>query len=282
MDIQEHFKLRKTNPNEFWKGLVEQINKEYWEIGIDEQYREITQNCVFRFIEKQRQREKFPYHIGYFLDPIPNYLFRFFVNYFATCDAEIIFPKPVITGVIPFPNETYYTIHIHADSVKLDLKEEEFDIFTPHFIDQYARRSFKLPTDIQMPQTWHHKRIKDFEDDKNAKDLKNLFYFIGKFFARNKLNRLYKCDGALSEEERKENVENKYVCLWMDGISYCEQYVNQKVWIQKTFLSYEQLKPDQWRAIIPDFAILCEIAHQQYPSQYEDLKRFFTMISKLL
>ncbi|MBR0072791.1 MAG: hypothetical protein IJP95_03045, partial [Bacteroidales bacterium] len=95
----------------------------------------------------------------------------------AQHECEIQAPRPIITGILAIPGDSYYTLHIHDDGTGVD----EVDIFCPHFIERYACRSYRLDTDMDLPKEWEHRKKLPKTEDFREEEFLTLFNFVGKF-----------------------------------------------------------------------------------------------------
>lgn len=204
----------------------------------------------------------------------------------AQHEHEIQAPMPIITGILAIPDDSYYTLHIHDDGTGAN----EVDIFCPHFIERYASRSYRLDTDMDLPKEWKHREKLPKTETFEEEEFLTLFNFVGKFFSRNKLNRLTNIREALSKK-KQEKGSTDFTCLWMDGVSYCTPFCNEKVWLHKNFLPYfrdeklddvHELKDDQLRAIAPLFEELFTEAHEKFPHQYPPLVNKDTYLTEIM
>lgn len=271
---KELFSLREANPDKFWGEISNILLEEYKSVKFQKELGQLAYLAIDDFRKKKDGGAKLPYHIGYLLDE--EWLqFRYFVQMIAQDDSQRDFcPVPIIVGVLPFPNESFYSFHIHDDG----LGKNEIDVFVPHVIEQYARRAYRLETDIKLPNTWHTDKGKFKE-----KEFDNLFKFVGKFFARNKINRLGQDKAAYSIEEQEKNKSKDWIyCLWMDGMTYCDSFnasCNEypHVLLHKTFVPYAKddsvkddtcIGDDQMKAIAPNFLKLLKDANHYFPVQY--------------
>ena len=270
--INEIFSYKESDPEKFWNDLTSLLLEEYKSTTFAEELKSVMSGAYVCFLSKKSNGEKLPYHLGYYVQS--NELqFRYFVQVTAQSENEIEYPMPIITGILPFPGEQCYTFHIHDNGQG----EDVVDVFAPHMIDHYARRAYRLPNDLSMPNTWHKDKRQPDEFDFNDKEVKKLFMLFGKFFARNKINVLCKNDKALSINEQGIDSDD-YECLWMDGLTYCKPFCNKKVWLHKTFVPYfrdasvkddSYLSEDQLKAIAADLNNLFKKASQYFPIQYK-------------
>jgi len=133
-----------------------------------------------------------------------------------------------------------------------------------------------MPDDIDMPNTWHKEKMTSNAVDFNEKEVERLFRFVGKFFARNKLNRLCKNENDMSLKEQETSPDD-HVCLWMDGVIYCKPFCKGNVWLHKTFVPYWKdasakddtyLSEYQLESIAGDLDELMKEASMRFPAQY--------------
>lgn len=274
---KELFSLREANPDKFWGDISNILLEEYKSVKFQKELGQLAYLAIDDFRKKKDGGAKLPYHIGYLLDE-EGLQFRYFVQMIAQDDSQRDFcPVPIIVGVLPFPNESFYSFHIHDDG----LRKNEIDVFVPHVMEQYARRAYRLETDIEMPNTYN-------KYNKNAFD--NLFKFVGKFFARNKINRLGQDMAAYSIEEQVKNKSKDWIyCLWMDGMTYCDSFNTScneypHVLLHKTFVPYAKddsvkddtcIGDDQRIAIAPKLLQLLKDANRYFPIQYGTPDLFF-------
>lgn len=136
-----------------------------------------------------------------------------------------------------------------------------------------------MPDDIDMPNTWHKEKRTSNAVDFNKKEVENLFKFVGKFFARNKVRRLCTNKKVLSLNEQDVRSDDQ-TCLWLDGVTYCKTLCSGQVLLHKTFLPYWKnssvkddayLGEDQLKAIASDLAHLHKEASEAFPLQYGDV-----------
>lgn len=235
---------------------------------------DVAAQAFFTFAEKREKGDALPYHWGYWPE-VSNSQFRWFIQMTAQHEHEIQAPMPIITGILAIPGDSYYTLHIHNDGTGVD----EVDILCPHFIERYACRSYRLDTDMDLPKEWEHRKKLPKTEDFREEEFLTLFNFVGKFFGRNKLNRLTNIREVLSRKEQ-ERGSTDFTCLWMDGVSYCTPLCNEKVWLHKNFVPYfrdetlaydTELRDDQLRAIAPLLGKLFTEAHEKFPHQYPPL-----------
>ena len=149
------FSLKTENPEKFWGELSNILIEEYRSEDFLEVLSGYLCDASELFLQWKSDGEKFPFHSRYCVED-ERFKFRYFIQIIAQEDAQINFPIPIITGVLPFPGESYYLFNI-GDEIP-DINRFEIDVFTPHVIDQYARRAYRLESDIDLPNTWHHKR----------------------------------------------------------------------------------------------------------------------------
>lgn len=274
MNINELIPIRKSNPNKFWGEISSCLMEEYHGEAFAMALRDVATQAFITFAEKCEKGDKLPYHWGYWPE-VPNSQFRWFIQMTAQHEHEIQAPMPIITGILAIPDDSYYTLHIHNDGTGAN----EVDIFCPHFIERYASRSYRLDTDMNLPKEWKHREKLPKTETFEEEEFLTLFNFVGKFFGRNKLNRLTNIREALSKKKQEEG-SSDFTCLWMDGVSYCTPLCNEKVWLHKNFVPYfrdetladdSELRDDQLRAIATPFVQLFNEAHQKYPHQYPPL-----------
>jgi hypothetical protein len=270
--INEIFSYKESDPEKFWNDLTSLLLEEYKSTTFAEELKSVMSGAYVCFLSKKSKGDKFPYHVGYYVQS--NELqFRYFVQMTALNEYEIEHPMPIITGIYPFPGEQCYTFHIHDNGQG----EDVVDVFAPHMIDHYARRAYRLPNDLSMPNTWHKDKRQPDEFDFNDKEVKKLFMLVGKFFARNKINNGPFLNEKVLSHNEQESSSNNYFCLWMDGLTYCVPFCKEKIWLHKTFLPYFKdesvnddayLGEDQLQAIKPYLEALFKIASQSFPNQY--------------
>lgn len=285
MNINELLPIRKSDPNKFWGEISSCLMEEYYGEEFATALRDVATQAFITFAEKCEKGDKLPYHWGYWPE-VPNSHFRWFIQMTAQHENEIQAPMPIITGILAIPGDSYYTLHIHNDGTGVN----EVDIFCPHFIERYASRSYRLDTDIELPKEWRYKKQPKTFERFNEKEFLGLFNFVGKFFGRNKMNRLTNIRKALSETERDKG-STDFTCLWMDGVSYCTPLCNEKVWLHKTFVPYfrdetladkTELEDDQLRAIAPLFEQLFTDAHQKHSHQYPPMVNKDTYLKEIM
>lgn len=271
MNINELFSIKESEPDKFWGELSNVLLDERRGDKFLELLQGLTIKAHVAFLAKKGEHVKLPYHIGYCLQD-DSLQFRYFVQMIAQSDEEVVVPKPIITGILPFPNERCYTFRMHDNGQG----QNEVDVFVPHMIDRYAKRSYRMPDDIDMPNTWHKEKRTSNAVDFNEKEVERLFRFVGKFFARNKLNRLCKNENAMSLKEQETSPDD-HVCLWMDGVTYCKPFCKGNVWLHKTFVPYWKdasakddvyLGEDQLESIAGDLDELMKEASMRFPAQY--------------
>lgn len=271
----ELFSLRETNPDKFWGEISNILLEEYRSVKFQRKLEQLSYLAIDDFRKKKDCGAKIPYHIGYCIDD-EGFRFHYFVHMIAQNEFQRDYrPKSIIVGVFPFPNESFYSFRINDDG----LCKNEIDVFVPHMIDQYARRAYRLETDIELPNTWHTDKGKFRE-----KEFDNLFKIVGKFFARNKIKQSGHNKAAYSIEEQEKNKSKDWAyCLWMDGMTYCYSFnasCNEypHVLLHKTFVPYWKddsvkddrcIGEDQLKAITIDLNKLFNRAEKEFPQQYD-------------
>lgn len=267
MNISNLYSIKGSEPERFWREITNALLEEYK----SEKFLSILRELLgIEFLKQKEESKQLPYHMAYYLQDA-ELQFRYFVQVLAQNENEM--PLPIITGILPFSGEQCYTFHIHHDGNGC----EEVDVFVPHMIDRYARRAYLLPTNLPIPKTWHKEKRQRDEVAFNDKEIKRLFYIVGKFFAHNKISRLCKNEKALSFREQGIS-QDDCICLWMDGLTYCKPFCNNRVWLHKTFVPYwndattkdeASINNDQLQAISKDLNILFSEAKKTSP-QYKD------------
>ena len=265
--------LREECPEQFWGTLCHTLLEESVRLLCDKDYLSFVDDAHIKFRKKKEVDQQFPYHLGRRIEP-EGFNFRFFIQMTAQTENEINNPMPIITGVLSFPEENYYTFHVHNN----DNGVNEVDIFPPHFIDQYAHRAPQNGNEREsynVPDSWPRKTSTQNEEEV----YQDLFTLVGMFFGHNKMNYLCKNNSALSRKKQKEDKDG-IVTLWMDGISYCDHYCyeNTDIWLHKTFLPYfndestiddDCIGEDQFKSIAPDLNTLFKDASVLFPYQYK-------------
>ena len=275
----ELFSLRESTPNKFWGEFASILLEEYKSEDFKNSLAELFVLALDDFRKKKESGDRMPYNIGYLIDK-EELEFRYFVQMTAQDESQRDYePMPLISAVRHFPNESYYVFNIHDDG----FGHNEIDVFNPHLIDQYARRAYRLDGDIELPNTWHYNKQPAEGEVFKKKEFDNLLKFVGKFFARNKINRLGQGKEAYSIEEQKENKSKDWVyCLWIDGLTYCKSFNPSNseythVLLHKTFVPYAKddsvkddtcIGEDQRKAIAPKLLKLLKDAQSYFPNQY--------------
>lgn len=287
---KEVISLQNDDPHK-WGELSIILVKEYESESFKQALAECLCSVVPKFKQKRENNDPFPYHYAELIER-EDFYFHYFVQVIAPNDSTIDNPLPIICGVLHFPQiftkkgePSYYVFHILGKDPRIS--KFEIDVFAPHFFNRYARRSPKMEEDLDMPNTFHSKKNKETE-------LHNLFLFVGKFFARNKINRLISKKEAYSEEEQesKENKNRKEwpVALWADGLTYCKTFeTDNLVNLHLTYLPYTGnpaclpnkeepiIYENQTEAIASDFALFVKEAQMYFPEQYNDFVLFEKM-----
>ena len=285
MNINELLPIRESDPNKFWGGISSCLMEEYHGEAFATVLRDVATQAFITFAEKRERRDELPYHWGYWPE-VPNSQFRWFIQMTAQHEHEIQAPMPIITGILAIPDDSYYTLHIHDEGTGTN----EVDIFCPHFIERYASRSYRLDTDMDLPKEWKHRKKLPKTETFEEEEFLTLYNFVGKFFGRNKLNRLTNIREALSKKEQEKG-STDFTCLWMDGVSYGLPFCNDKVRLHKNFVPYfrdetladdTELRDDQLRAIATPFVQLFTEAHEKYPHQYPPLVNKDTYLTEIM
>lgn len=259
MKLKDIIHLKETEPDMFWSAFYEQVCEDNQSEDFTDYLKYTGLESVQDFEQKLLSRLPYPYHRLLYPTEVKSDELTYVIQWFAMSYYDIF---PVITGLVPFPDSSYYTFHFLGN---------ELDVFTPHFLSRYAERSPRLEADLPLPNTLHFKKHQE-GNDPQKKDFVKFAQFIGKFFGRNKINRLSSRLGSViaHNEENKDQL----VCLWTDGLSFCIPYADGKVFLHTTFLSYTDLKRDQIQAILPELFILIEDSCDRFPSQYGSFDEF--------
>lgn len=269
MTNNELFSLRESNPNKFWGEIANILLEEYKSDNFRNALEVPKKDAINAFRNKSVEGVSMPYHIGCTINE-SDLQFQYFVQFIAQNEFQRdCAPTTIISGVRYLSNDSYYIFNIDDSLCRID-------VFVLHMIDQYARRSYRLDSDIELPNTYNKFNNKAFD---------NLFKFVGKFFARNKINRLEQGKEAYSIEEQKENKSKDWMyCLWMDGLTYCESFNPSsseypRLILHKTFVPYWNdasvtddtcICEDQLKAITPKLNVLFKKAKDCFPLQYDD------------
>lgn len=271
MKLKDIIHLKENEPDKFWSAFYEQALDDYMspssEFSNLQDYAYL--DSIADFKQKRASLVPYPYHRLHIpMDVKPEEL-TYVIQWFAMSDYDYDL-YPVVTGLVPFPNSSYYTFHLHADGDSP--LSNGLDVFTPHFFARYAERAHRLETDLPLPNTLHFTKQKEDCLDPSQKDFQKFAKFIGKFFGRNKLNRL--CDNLDSVIADDEKDKNQLVCLWCDGLSFCVPYAERKVLLHKTFVSYADLKDSQIDSVAPELFKHILACCERFPSQYGSVEEF--------
>lgn len=271
MRLKDIIHLKETEPDRFWfsffKQALEDIRNPRFKDYLDYSYYESLRD----FLGKKKASVPYPYHRLHIPLEIDIDELNYVIQWFAMSDYQLYH---VLTGLIALPLSSFYTFHLHAD---FEFSGEcEMDVFTPHFFARYAEKSYRVDTDIPLPNTLHFTKYRDDSMAPSIKDFQKFAKFIGKFFGRNKTNRL--CENLSSVIADNEKDKNQLVCLWCDGLSYCVPYANGKVILHKTFVPYSELKESQLRDILPELLMQIKMCCEMFPSQYGSKEAFLKTI----
>lgn len=263
---------QKAGQEIFWSELYKRVMKVTLELRLSEFYRETARTALERFALMEKEGQPYPYHLSFRSSENDVCAECSFILQFFQTEASCSGFNVVETCIIPFPGKQYHVFHIHADG--LSPWGEEIDVFTPHFLDQYARRSPKTDAEAKygLPKTLHFKKQPEVVEH-HEKEYMHLFNFLGKFFGRNKINRMMPMpEGWL---KNSESTGSDVLCLWPEGCSCVDNVAGGKVWLNKTFIPYMPneeggvaLKSDQAQLIIPNLLELLSEAGRLFPNQY--------------
>lgn len=282
---KEVFSLKNCDPQK-WGELSNILENEYCSENFKKALAKFSCNVIPKLIEKRARKEVFPYHLpGLIIQD--DFHFRYFVQVIAQNKDEIVSPQKFICGVLPFPKETYYTFWIREDK---QTKKVKIDVFSPHVIEQYARRSKRIEGEMKLPDKWYHIK-QPLESAKfKEEEFYHLFLFVGRFFGKNKIYRIIDKKDAYSEREQKakNNKDRKewLVSLWPDGLTYSRRFNAEcdtgfPITLHTTYLPYvgnpachsieeQTVALKQSEAIAEDFALLAKETRESFPGQYKE------------
>ena len=268
------FRLKDSNPNEFW-GIIfsvifEECESDSFRIALDG----LLQVVKSKFRSHFTKNVKFPY--GCWERLLVNESdFLYFVYVFAGSEETIESPEIRIVGVLPFP-DNYYSFIISNN--------REIDVLIPHLMDKYARRSCRNTGEIIMPNTFYHPNLNSVRDDEKEKMLNKLFRLLGKFMFNNMINFFGDSKDVYSfdEQQKRANSSNWPYCLWMDGMTFYDTVFQngdkEVVRLHRTYLPYfpdssvaddfSFVKDNQLKVISSHLEILFKNASTRYPTLY--------------
>ncbi len=258
-------KLRNANPSEFWKILSENaicLWHDFFEK--EEDFIVESNNDLLKKQLVSGNDEPFHKQIIYWHDG----LFPIILD--IMCQGDKITSKNICTNVlIPIYGERYYAFHLAEG----ENDKYEIDVFTPHMLDRYANRTPKILDEPNNISGWKHYEL--FHESKKPKmAIISNAKIIGKFFGRNKMSEIYPAKEIPNASSLNEEIEeNDQICVWPEGMTTCVEFsiehpLINKIQVHKTFISYEQLKKEQIKSIMPLVFDLLSQCRKQFPKQY--------------
>jgi len=276
IQFDEYVDAHKNHPDKFWQAYLNYVIINKYTLDIEPRLNGDMKAFALKLIQENPQKEV--HHWCIKADDFWE------VHFFAQTEEQKQDPVSVTIGYLPFPNEHFYVFMITRDITQDKL---HVDVFCPHFFERYAARAERhsafeeqLPA-FWLPKNWRdtaHKIPKTNELSAiHMQDLAMLKGFVGKFIGNNKIFLVRHNPAA--ESVSKQEIDGQKVrptILLPCGVCFGDYYCDQNLVLHKTFLSFSQLKKDQFKALAKDFAIMMDTAHQLFPKQYEDFWEGYT------
>lgn len=279
IDLNKIRQYREADPDKFYGILTKRLDEIFFSENFALQFFDLIKKSHIDFSTHFKENPKIPYHKVFSPFKIDEFHFVFqfcfegkiippndYSGMSFLCPPGAPFLFPVITAFIEF-HDGFYTFLINQG---ITPQENEYNVFPPHFFNRYAYpdkdNDFQLNTD-QLTQA------------------------IYKFFSINNINKLTSNTKILTQNEYERLKENHSInlpCVWREGVTFCEPFCNNRVYMNKTFLAYNssnpkrKLRKDQVEPIIAEIKNLDEIICSDFPFQKMDWQQNLKLLENLL
>ena len=280
IDLNKIQQYRESEPDKFYDNLTRRLDEILISENFGLKFFDLFQKSKIDFSIHFKENPKIPYHKVFSPFKIDEFhfviLFCFEGKIFAPndnsgmgflCPPGAPFLFPIITAFIKF-HDGFYTFLINQGINPL---VNEYNVFPPHFFNRYA----------------YPDKDKDFQ--LNTDQLTQAIY---KFFSINNINKLTSNTKILAQNEYERLKENHSInlpCVWREGVTFCQPFCNNKVYMNKTFLAYNSSNPkrklqkDQLEAIDAEMKKLYkENICSDFPFQKMDWQQNLKLLENLL